>query len=49
MFEMESVGAGDQAMAVKPWIGQISPPDYPPEMLTDGNARAVPRSRSRED
>ena len=34
MFEMESVGAGDQAMAVKPWIGQISPPDYPPEMLT---------------
>jgi len=29
-FEMENAGTGDQAMAVKPWIGAIKPPTSPP-------------------
>lgn len=30
LFEMESAGAGDQMLAVKPWIGAIKPPSNPP-------------------
>ena len=27
MFSFEAAGSGDQALAVKPWVGQIAPPD----------------------
>jgi WD40 repeat protein len=30
MFEVEIAGAGDQMLAVKPWIGAIKPPTNPP-------------------
>ena len=28
-FEIEETGSGDQALAVKPWIGAIRPPSNP--------------------
>lgn len=32
MFEVETAGAGDQALAVKPWLGAIVPPSNAPQV-----------------
>ena len=32
MFEVEEAGAGDQALAVKPWLGAICPPTNAPQV-----------------
>ena len=32
-FDIEETGAGDQALAVKPWIGAIRAPTNPPPVL----------------
>ena len=34
-FEVEDAGAGEQFMAVRPWIGQIAEPDCHNENCTD--------------
>ena len=35
MFQVEEAGKGDQALAVKPWLGQFEVPDNPPQVIMD--------------